>query len=40
MFLKVRVHPDARANQIIQKKPDTYEIHVKAAAERGRPTRP
>jgi len=35
MFYKLKVHPDAKAEKIIRKKPDAFEIWVKAPAERG-----
>lgn len=35
MFIKLRVHPDAKRDVIRKKAPDAYEIWTKAKAERG-----
>ena len=35
MFYKLKVHPDAKVNKIIKKGPDSFELWVKAPAERG-----
>lgn len=35
MFIKLRVHPDAKRDCVRKKAPDTYEIWTKAEAERG-----
>jgi len=35
MFLKLRIHPDSKKSEIKQTTKDTYEIWVKAPAERG-----
>ncbi|MBI2070691.1 MAG: DUF167 domain-containing protein [Elusimicrobia bacterium] len=35
VLIKLKVHPDARKSEIIQKAPDAYEAWVKAPAERG-----
>ncbi|HAH08282.1 MAG TPA: hypothetical protein DCM05_17440 [Elusimicrobia bacterium] len=36
MFIKLRVHPDSRKNEILRKAPDHYEVWVKAPPEEGR----
>ncbi len=36
MFYKLKVHADAKENKIIKKGPDSFEIWIKAPAERGR----
>jgi hypothetical protein len=36
MFYKLKVHPDAKENRLIKKGPDSFELWVKAPAERGR----
>ena len=36
MFYKLKVHPDAKENKISKKGADSFEIWVKAPAERGR----
>jgi len=35
MFYKLKVHPDSRAEKIVRKGPDAFELWVKAPAERG-----
>lgn len=35
MFIKLRVHPDAKRDVVRKKAADAYEIWTKAAAERG-----
>ena len=35
MFIKLKVHPDSKANKLVKKGPDSYELWVKAPAERG-----
>ncbi|MFA6433216.1 MAG: DUF167 domain-containing protein [Elusimicrobiales bacterium] len=35
MFYKLKVHPGSKANKIIKKGPDSFELWVKAPAERG-----
>ncbi|MBI4801314.1 MAG: DUF167 domain-containing protein [Elusimicrobia bacterium] len=35
MFYKLKVHPDAKENRIVKKTPDSFEIWVKAPAQRG-----
>lgn len=34
-YLKVKVHADEKKEKLLQKAPDTFEIWVKAPAERG-----
>lgn len=36
MFIKVKVKADAKADRLIQKGPDSYEIHVRERAQEGR----
>ena len=36
MFYKLKVHPDSKENRIVKKGPDSFELWVKAPAERGR----
>ena len=36
MLLKLRVHPDSKADRIEKKSPDHYEIWVRQPAEDGR----
>ena len=35
MFLKLRVHPEAKRDAVSRKAPDLYELWVRAPAERG-----
>ncbi len=35
MFIKLKVHPGSKANKLVKKGPDSYELWVKAPAERG-----
>ncbi|ACC98891.1 Uncharacterized conserved protein DUF167 [Elusimicrobium minutum Pei191] len=35
MYIKVKVHADEKQNKLIKKNEDTFEIWVKAPAERG-----
>ncbi len=35
MFYKLKVHPDSKREKIVRKGPDTFELWVKAPAERG-----
>jgi len=35
-YIKVKVHADEKHNKLVKKSADTYEIWVKAPAERGR----
>ena len=35
MFIKLKVHPDSKANKLVKKGPDSFELWVKAPAERG-----
>jgi hypothetical protein len=35
MFYKLKVHPDSRREKITRKGPDSFELWVKAPAERG-----
>ncbi|PIU18075.1 MAG: hypothetical protein COT18_11220 [Elusimicrobia bacterium CG08_land_8_20_14_0_20_59_10] len=35
MFIKLRVHPDAKRDKVVKRNPDTYEIWTRAKAERG-----
>lgn len=35
MYIKVKVHADEKKNIIKEKAPDTFEVWVKAPAERG-----
>ena len=35
MFIKLKVHPGSKTEKIIKKADDTYEIWIKAPAERG-----
>lgn len=35
MYIKVRVHSDEKKDIIVQKNADTFEVWVKAKAERG-----
>ena len=34
-FYKLKVHPGSKTDKIVRKKPDTFEIWIKAPAERG-----
>lgn len=34
-FYKLKVHPDSKADRILRKGPDAFELWVKAPAERG-----
>ena len=36
MLIRLRVHPDARKDELLRKAPDLYEAWVRAPAERGR----
>ncbi|MEK7743149.1 MAG: DUF167 family protein [Elusimicrobiota bacterium] len=36
MLIKLRVHPEAKKDDILRKAPDLYEVWVRAPAERGR----
>ena len=36
MFYKLKVHADAKENKVFKKGPDSFELWVKAPAERGR----
>ncbi|MFA6091986.1 MAG: DUF167 domain-containing protein [Elusimicrobiota bacterium] len=36
MLIKLRVHPDARKNEVLRKAADLYEIWVRAPAQEGR----
>lgn len=35
MYIKVKAHAGSKKNLLLQKGPDSYEIRVKAPAERG-----
>jgi hypothetical protein len=35
MFYKLKVHPDSKKDRIERKRPDAFELWVKAPAERG-----
>ena len=35
MYVKLKVHADARESRIVRKSPDAFEAWVKAPAERG-----
>ncbi|WP_424245134.1 hypothetical protein Dip510_000223 [Elusimicrobium posterum] len=35
MYIKVKVHADSKKNEVLKKAEDTFEIWVKAPAERG-----
>ena len=35
MFIKLKVHPDARKDKLFKKAPDAYEIWTKSPPERG-----
>ena len=36
MLLKLRVHPDAKRDEIVRKAPDLFEVWTREPAERGR----
>ena len=35
MFIKLKVHPGSKADRVVRKAPDSFELWVKAPAERG-----
>ena len=35
MFIKLKVHPDARRDKLVKKAPDAYEIWTKSPPSRG-----